>query len=33
MKGKKYIIVGLGNLGSSLALKLTNAGNEVFGVD
>ena len=30
---KKYIIVGLGNFGSSLAIKLTNAGNEVFGAD
>lgn len=29
----KYIIVGLGNFGSSLAIKLTNAGNEVYGAD
>lgn len=29
----KYIIVGLGNFGSYLAEKLTNAGNEVIGVD
>lgn len=30
---KKYIIVGLGNFGSSLAIRLTNAGNEVYGAD
>ena len=29
----KYIIVGLGNFGSSLAIKLTNAGSEVYGAD
>lgn len=29
----KYIIVGLGNFGSSLAIKLTAAGNEVIGID
>jgi trk system potassium uptake protein TrkA len=29
----KYIIVGLGNFGSALAEKLTNAGHEVIGVD
>ena len=29
----KYIIIGLGNFGSSLAMKLTNQGNEVIGVD
>ena len=29
----KYIIFGLGNFGSSLAQKLTEAGNEVIGVD
>ncbi|MDX1653175.1 MAG: TrkA family potassium uptake protein [Brumimicrobium sp.] len=29
----KYIIVGLGNFGSSLAEKLTAQGNEVIGVD
>ena len=29
----KYIVVGLGNFGSALAEKLTNAGNEVIGVD
>ena len=29
----KYIIVGLGNFGSSLALKLTEHGNEVIGID
>ena len=29
----RYIIVGLGNFGSSLAMKLTNQGNEVIGVD
>lgn len=29
----KYIIVGLGNFGSSLAMKLTAQGNEVIGVD
>ena len=29
----KYIIIGLGNFGSSLAKKLTQQGNEVIGVD
>ncbi|MFD1096621.1 potassium channel family protein [Salegentibacter chungangensis] len=29
----KYIIIGLGHFGSSLAEKLTEKGNEVFGVD
>lgn len=29
----KYLIVGLGNFGSSLAEKLTNQGNEVIGID
>lgn len=29
----KYIIVGLGNFGASLAVKLTRMGNEVIGVD
>lgn len=29
----KYIIVGLGSFGSSLAIKLTEMGNEVIGVD
>lgn len=29
----KYIIVGLGSFGSSLAVKLTELGNEVIGVD
>lgn len=29
----KYIIVGLGNFGSSLAQKLTSQGNEVIGID
>lgn len=29
----KYIIIGLGNFGASLAEKLTEMGNEVFGVD
>ena len=29
----KYIIVGLGNFGSSLAMKLTASGNEVIGID
>lgn len=29
----KYIIIGLGNFGSSLAEKLTSQGNEVIGVD
>lgn len=29
----KCIIIGLGNFGSSLALKLTNLGNEVIAVD
>ncbi|RXP53804.1 TrkA family potassium uptake protein [Lutibacter sp. HS1-25] len=29
----KYLIVGLGNFGASLAEKLTNSGNEVIGID
>lgn len=29
----KFIIIGLGNFGSSLAQKLTNTGHEVIGVD
>lgn len=29
----KYIIFGLGNFGSSLAIKLTEKGNEVIGID
>lgn len=29
----KYIIFGLGNFGSSLAIKLTEEGNEVIGID
>lgn len=29
----KYIIIGLGNFGASLAQKLTHTGNEVIGVD
>lgn len=29
----KYIIIGLGNFGSSLAERLTSKGNEVIGVD
>ena len=29
----KYIIVGLGNFGASLAEKLTSIGNEVIGID
>ncbi len=29
----KYLIVGLGNFGASLAEKLTNQGNEVIGID
>lgn len=29
----KYIIVGLGNFGASLAVKLTSEGNEVIGID
>jgi len=29
----KYLIVGLGNFGASLAEKLTNNGNEVIGID
>jgi trk system potassium uptake protein TrkA len=29
----KFIIVGLGNFGASLAEKLTNQGNEVIGID
>jgi trk system potassium uptake protein TrkA len=29
----KYLIVGLGNFGASLAMKLTASGNEVIGID
>lgn len=29
----KFIIIGLGNFGASLAMKLTAQGNEVIGVD
>ena len=29
----KYLIIGLGSFGSSLAQKLTSLGNEVIGVD
>lgn len=29
----KYIVVGLGNFGASLAEKLTAQGNEVIGID
>lgn len=29
----KYIIVGLGSFGASLAEKLTTQGNEVIGID
>jgi trk system potassium uptake protein TrkA len=29
----KYIVVGLGNFGSTLAMRLTTMGHEVFGVD
>ena len=29
----KYIVVGLGNFGSTLAVRLTELGHEVFGVD
>jgi len=29
----KYIIIGLGSFGASLAIKLTEAGNEVIGID
>jgi trk system potassium uptake protein TrkA len=29
----KYLIIGLGNFGASLAQKLTNQGNEVIGID
>lgn len=29
----KYLIVGLGNFGASLAIKLTEKGNEVIGID
>ncbi|MFC3809117.1 potassium channel family protein [Lacihabitans lacunae] len=29
----KYIVVGLGNFGSTLAVRLTQLGHEVFGVD
>lgn len=33
MNKMKYIIVGLGNFGASLAKKLTSQGNEVIGID
>lgn len=29
----KYLIIGLGSFGASLAIKLTQAGNEVIGID
>ena len=29
----KFIIIGLGNFGTSLAIKLTDMGHEVIGVD
>ncbi|MEQ8576912.1 MAG: NAD-binding protein, partial [Fulvivirga sp.] len=29
----KFIIVGLGNFGSALALKLVEEGHEVIGID
>ncbi len=29
----KFIIIGLGNFGASLAIKLTAQGNEVIGID
>ena len=29
----KYIVIGLGNFGASLAQKLTEQGNEVIGID
>ena len=29
----KYIVIGLGNFGASLAEKLTSQGNEVIGID
>ena len=29
----KYIVVGLGNFGSTLAVRLTEMGHEVFGID
>lgn len=29
----KYVIIGLGNFGASLAIKLTQSGNEVIGID
>ncbi|MFN3783909.1 MAG: potassium channel family protein [Spirosomataceae bacterium] len=29
----KYIVIGLGNFGSTLAMRLTATGHEVFGVD
>jgi trk system potassium uptake protein TrkA len=32
-KGKKFIIIGLGNFGTSLGEKLTKMGHEVIGVD
>ena len=32
-KQMKYLIVGLGNFGASLAEKLTSQGNEVIGID
>jgi trk system potassium uptake protein len=33
MNKMKYIIIGLGNFGASLAVKLTSQGNEVIGID
>jgi trk system potassium uptake protein TrkA len=33
MEKKKILIIGLGNFGSALAIKLTEMGHEVFGVD
>ena len=29
----KYVIIGLGSFGASLAIKLTQSGNEVIGID
>lgn len=29
----KYIVIGLGNFGSTLAVRLTESGHEVFGID
>jgi len=33
MEKKKILVIGLGNFGSALAIKLTEMGHEVFGVD